>query len=204
MTLNRWPWAPGFLVPVVEAVTERCGQRPQKVSADIGFFTLPNLHSLESQGSGLYVPDSVAAKELNTGRRVKGAAPVRDPAQRRMQHKLRHPQGQTIYGQRKAIIERCLGYRKSNVACGASACGLGQGRHRTGTGLHRLQPHPDVAHGPGGNRPDLTTRSPDQASSAGGMDSVRSVAPRASGVTTHVAFKPAKSAQVSCPPSDLS
>ena len=75
------------LVPVVEAVTARCAERPQQVSADSGFFTLPNVHALEAQGIEVYMPDAVLAKELNTGRRVKGAAPVRDPAQRRMRRK---------------------------------------------------------------------------------------------------------------------
>jgi hypothetical protein len=53
---------------------QRCGERPQQVSADSGFFTLPNVHALEAQGIEVYMPDSVLAKELHTGRRVKGAA----------------------------------------------------------------------------------------------------------------------------------
>jgi transposase/IS5 family transposase len=100
------------LVPMVEGVRERCGERPQKVSADSGFFTLPNVHALEAQGIDLYLPDPVLAKELNTGRRVQGAAPVRDPAQRSMRRKLRHRVGRAIYQQRKATIEPIFGVLK--------------------------------------------------------------------------------------------
>src|SRR6266567_3248536 len=91
---------------------ERCGERPRQVSADSGFFTLPNVHALEAQGMDVYMPDAVLAKELNTGRRVKGAAPVRDPAHRRMRRKLRSAVGRAVYGRRKALIEPVFGVLK--------------------------------------------------------------------------------------------
>ncbi len=100
------------LLPVVEAVTQRCGERPQQASADSGFFTLDNVHALEAQGIDGYLPDAVLAKELNTGRRVKGAAPVRDPAHRRMRRKLRSPVGRAIYQRRKATVEPVIGVLK--------------------------------------------------------------------------------------------
>ena len=100
------------LVPVVEAVTARCAERPHQVSADSGFFTLPNVHALEAQGIEVYVPDAVLAKELNTGRRVQGAAPVRDRAQRRMGRKLRDPEGRAVYQRRKATVEPVFGVLK--------------------------------------------------------------------------------------------
>jgi transposase/IS5 family transposase len=100
------------LVPTVEAVAERCGKQPQKVSADSGFFTLANVHALEAQGIDVYVPDAVLAKELNTARRVRGAAPVRDAAHRRMRQKRRDPVGRAIYQRRKAIVEPVIGVLK--------------------------------------------------------------------------------------------
>ena len=100
------------LVPVVEAVEQRCGERPQQASADSGFFTLLNVHALEAQGIDVYMPDAVLAKELNTGRRVRGAAPVRDPAHRRMRRKLRDPVGRAIYQRRKATVEPVIGVLK--------------------------------------------------------------------------------------------
>jgi transposase/IS5 family transposase len=100
------------LVPVVEGVERRCGERPRQVSADSGFFTLPNVHALEGQGIDVYMPDSVLAKELQIGRRVKGAAPVRDPAHHRMRRKLRDPAGRAIYQRRKATVEPVIGVLK--------------------------------------------------------------------------------------------
>jgi len=100
------------LLPTLQGVVERCGERPQQLSADSGFFDLPNLHALEAQGIDVYMPDSVLAKELNTGQRVKGAAPVRDPAHRRLRRKLRDPVGRAIYQRRKALIEPILGVLK--------------------------------------------------------------------------------------------
>lgn len=100
------------LVPVVEAVVKRCRRPPGRVSADSGFFSLENVHRLEQAGIDLYVPDAVLARELNTGRRVQGAAPVRDPAQKRMRRKLRSPCGRAIYGLRKALIEPVFGVLK--------------------------------------------------------------------------------------------
>jgi len=104
------------LLPVLQGVVQRCGERPQQPSADSGFFTLPNLHALEAQGIDVYMPDSVLAQELNIGRPVKGAAPVRDPAHRRMRRKLRDPLGRTIYQRRKATIEPILGVLKEQRA----------------------------------------------------------------------------------------
>jgi transposase len=100
------------LLPVVAAAEQRCGERPRQVSADSGFFTLPNLQALEEQGIDVYMPDAVLAKELNTGRRVKGAAPVRDAAHRRMRRKLRDPAGRAIYQRRKATAEPVIGVLK--------------------------------------------------------------------------------------------
>jgi IS5 family transposase len=102
------------LVPVAEAVKERCGEPPRQVSADSGFFTLRNVHALEAQGLDVYLPDPVLARELNTGRRVKRAAcsPARDPAHRRMRRKLRDPVGRAIYQRRKATVEPVIGILK--------------------------------------------------------------------------------------------
>ena len=57
----------------------------------------------------VYVPDSVPARELNRGKRVVGAAPVRHPEHRRMRQKLRDPAGRAIYQRRQAIVEPVFG-----------------------------------------------------------------------------------------------
>ncbi len=100
------------LVPLVEAVEQRCGERPRKVSADSGFFKLEPIVKLAQLGIDCYVPDSVQARELNRGKRVVGAAPVRHPEHQRMRQKLRDPAGRAIYQRRKAIVEPVIGVLK--------------------------------------------------------------------------------------------
>lgn len=101
------------LVPTVEAVERRCGERPQTVSADSGFFKLEAIRELARRGIDAYVPDSNLARELNLGQRVKlGALPVRDAEHRRMRRKLRDPAGRRIYAQRKGIVELVFGVLK--------------------------------------------------------------------------------------------
>ena len=100
------------LAPLVDAVEQRCGERPQKVSADSGFFKLKAIVELGKRGIDVYVPDSVQARELNRGKRVTGAAPVRHPEHRRMRQKLRDPAGRAIYQRRKAIVEPVFGVLK--------------------------------------------------------------------------------------------
>src|SRR4029077_4968134 len=61
-----------LLVPMVDRVEQECGERPQQVSADSGFFSQENLRAMEERGIDAYVPDPHLAHELNRGRR--GAA----------------------------------------------------------------------------------------------------------------------------------
>jgi transposase len=101
------------LVPTVEAVERRCRERPQKVSADSGFFKLEAIRELAQRGIDAYVPDSNLAQELNLGRRAqRGSPPVRDSEHRRMRRKLRDPAGRRTYARRKGIVELVFGVLK--------------------------------------------------------------------------------------------
>jgi transposase len=103
-----------LLVPLVAAVGEQCGERPQRISADSGFFRLETVKELEQSGVDVYMPDSTLARELNTGRRARrgAAAPVRDPVHRRLRAKLRSPGGRAVYARRKALVEPVFGVLK--------------------------------------------------------------------------------------------
>jgi len=100
------------LLPMVQAVERQVGKKPERVSADSGFFSLANLERLEQEGIDAYVPDSTLGHEMNFGRRVVGAAPARERLHRRMRQKLRDPAGRMIYQQRKAIVEPVFGVLK--------------------------------------------------------------------------------------------
>jgi transposase len=98
------------LVPLVEGVQQRCGEAPEQVSADSGFFALSALEELEQRGVDAYVPDSNLARLLNRGGRLQGRA--QHPVHRRMRRKLRCRAGGTIYGRRKTLIEPIFGVLK--------------------------------------------------------------------------------------------
>ena len=100
------------LLPLVEAVERRCGESPQKVSADSGFFSLDNLAGLEAHGIEGCVPDSNLARELKGRGHRGGAGRLHHPEQRRMRQRLRSPAGRAVYQRRKAIIEPVLGVLK--------------------------------------------------------------------------------------------
>lgn len=98
------------LLTMLAGVEQRCGQTPQKLSADSGFFSLQNLVALEERGIEAYVPDSNLARVLNRGGRLR--LPARHPPHRRMRHKLRDPVGRAIYQRRKALVEPVIGVLK--------------------------------------------------------------------------------------------
>jgi transposase len=100
------------LVPLVEAVERRCQERPQKVSADSGFFRMETIVELARRGIDVYVPDSNLARELNRGERTPKAPVVRHPEHRHMRRKLRDPAGRAVYQRRKAMVEPVIGVLK--------------------------------------------------------------------------------------------
>jgi transposase len=99
-----------LLLPMVDLVEQTCGEPPQGVSADSGFFSVDNLRALEEREIDGYVPDSNLARWLNRGGRLRTRAS--DPAHRRMRRKLRDPAGRATYARRKAIVEPVNGVLK--------------------------------------------------------------------------------------------
>jgi hypothetical protein len=98
------------LLPMMDLVKQQCGEKPQRASADSGFFSLDNWKALEERKIDAYVPDSNLARWLNRGGRLRQRAS--DPAHRRMPGKLRDPVGRAIYSRRKAIVEPVNGVLK--------------------------------------------------------------------------------------------
>ena len=98
------------LLPMVDLVEQQCGERPQRVSADSGFFSNENLQAMEERDIDAYVPDNNMARLLNRGGRLRQRAT--HPAHRRMRRKLRSPVGRMIYARRKAIVEPVNGVLK--------------------------------------------------------------------------------------------
>jgi transposase len=102
------------LVPLVEEVEHRCGQRPAKVLADAGFYSNQHVETMEERGVELYVPDSVLAREMKEGKRVLGAARICHPGLKRVRQRLRSPAGRKLYERRKGLIEPVFGTLKEH------------------------------------------------------------------------------------------
>jgi transposase len=103
------------LLPLVDEVKRECGEKPERVSADSGFFSLANLHGLRQRQIDGYVPDANLSYELKGRGRARGigrSRHLRDPEHRRMRRKLRSRKGREIYRRRKAIVEPVFGVLK--------------------------------------------------------------------------------------------
>jgi transposase len=103
------------LLPLVDEASRQCRGKPQRVSADTGFFSLQNLHGLQEREIDGYVPDPNLSYELKGKGRAQGigrSRHLRDPAHRQMRQKLRGVAGRQIYAQRKAIVEPVFGVLK--------------------------------------------------------------------------------------------
>lgn len=104
----------GSLVAMVEEVERRCGQRPEKVTGDAGFFSGSAVHEMKRRGVDLYVPDNNLKHEMQTGKRAHGIGrcAIRDPEHLAMREKLRTPQGRRQYQRRQAVVEPVFGILK--------------------------------------------------------------------------------------------
>lgn len=102
------------LVPLVDQTERRCGQRPEKVLADAGFYSNENVEAMEERGVELYVPDSVLAREMKNGKAVAGAPRICHPGLKRMRQRLRTPAGRKLYERRKGLIEPVFGTLKEH------------------------------------------------------------------------------------------
>ena len=102
------------LVRMVNEVERRCQRRPQRVLADSGFYSNRNVAELSGRGIDVYAPDPNLACELKGGGVAKGVGrmPPSDPHLLAMRQKLRTPEGQQRYRQRKTIVEPVFGVLK--------------------------------------------------------------------------------------------
>ena len=102
------------LVPMVDEVERQCGEPPQRVLADCGFFSNQNLREMEKRGIEAYVPDPNLARELNTGKiaREVGRMTVSDPHLLRSRQRLRTARGRAWYKKRKGMVEPVIGTLK--------------------------------------------------------------------------------------------
>ncbi len=106
------------LVPMVDEVERCCGQRPERVLADSGFYSNQNVAELSGGGIDVYSPDPNLARELNGGLPAMtiGRMQPSDPHLLAMRQKLRSEVGRHRYQQRKSLVEPVFGVLKEQRA----------------------------------------------------------------------------------------
>lgn len=104
------------LIPVVDAVEQAYGVRPEVVLADAGYCSEANLTALEARKIDGYI---AVGRE---GKKQADVNPTTRPAASRMQAKLKRPDGRVMYKERKWLseapygwIKRVLGFRQFSV-----------------------------------------------------------------------------------------
>lgn len=105
------------LIPMVEAIEEQSGQRPEEILADSGYCSEKNLEALESAAA----PENkmigfVATERLKHGEYKepcpRGPLPKGATRVDRMRRKLKTKVGKAVYAARKAIVEPVFGQIK--------------------------------------------------------------------------------------------
>lgn len=103
------------LLPMIDEVERRCGERPRQVLADSGFYSGGNLDGLRARGIDGYVADANLAGALNRGQALReGNRRVRHGETLRMRQKLRTRRGRATYLHRKAMVEPVIGSLKQH------------------------------------------------------------------------------------------
>jgi transposase len=105
----------GSLLEMADEVERQCQARPEKITADAGFFSGRGLHGLRERGIEAYIPDNNMTHEMNTGERAEGKigrTTIRDPEHLRMREKLRTAEGRKMYRRRQAVVEPVFGVLK--------------------------------------------------------------------------------------------
>ena len=99
---------------MVKAVKRECGENPEVVLADSGYYSMPEIQAVEKRKIETYVPDKLLAKEMAGGARVEMNArqKKRSPGLHEMRERLRGPTGRKQMARRKAVVELVFGVLK--------------------------------------------------------------------------------------------
>lgn len=103
------------LTPMAELAERECGQRPDCVLADCGYYAMPQIQTLEQRGIQVYAPDPLAARELAGGAsapEMNARQQRRTPHLQQLRERLRSPAARLCYARRKALVEPVFGVLK--------------------------------------------------------------------------------------------
>jgi transposase len=99
--------------PMIETITKNTGgKRPQKLSADAGYFSEENYHTLATANIDAYVATEKRTHARNLLPAPRGRIPKNATSKERMDRKLRTIKGRMTYSKRKEIAEPIFGQIK--------------------------------------------------------------------------------------------
>ena len=103
------------LEAMTDATERECGQRPEAVLADCGYYSMLEIAAVQGRGIEVCVPDRLMAIELAGG----NPAPLmnhrqqrRTPGLKQLRERLREPVWRSSYARRKALVEPVFGVLK--------------------------------------------------------------------------------------------
>jgi len=103
------------LAAMTEATEQVCGERPEAVLADCGYYSMSQIREVQARGIEVCVPDRLMATELADGPPVpamNARQQHRTPGLQQLRERLRGPTLRSCYARRKALAEPVFGVLK--------------------------------------------------------------------------------------------
>lgn len=103
------------LEAMTEATERECGERPQAVLADCGYYSMGQIQAVQARGIEVCVPDRLLATELARGDpapEMNRRQQRRTPGLQQLRERMREPALRSCYARRKALVEPVFGILK--------------------------------------------------------------------------------------------
>jgi transposase len=103
------------LQAMTDAIERECGEQPQAVLADCGYYSMPQIAALQARGITVCIPDQLLAIELAGGKTLpamNARQQHRHPGLKEHREHMRGPTARSRYARRKALVEPVFGVLK--------------------------------------------------------------------------------------------
>jgi transposase len=103
------------LAAMTEAAERECGERPEAVLADCGYYSMDQIRAVQARGIEVCVPDRLLATELAGGDpapKMNHRQQQRTPGLQQLRERMRGPTLRSCYARRKALVEPVFGVLK--------------------------------------------------------------------------------------------
>jgi transposase len=113
--VHQAPADHGSLEAMTEAVERECGQQPETVMADAGYYSMDQITAVEAAGVEVYVPDRLIAREragVAVVEEMNARQKRRHPGLQQLRDRMREPAARSCYARRKALVEPVFGVLK--------------------------------------------------------------------------------------------